>query len=77
MTVHRSARTHGPVSRAQLRFDFFNVLNRTNFNVSSQPPTGLGGLGVSNRHDPNSTQFGLISSTFSPRQIQLGLKLIF
>ena len=27
-------------ARLQLRFDFFNSLNRTNFNVSSQPPSG-------------------------------------
>ncbi len=56
--------------RLQLRIDFFNVLNRTNFNVGSV--SGIGGLGVSNRHDPNSTQFGLISSAFSARETQVG-----
>ena len=61
--------------RLQLRIDFFNVLNRTNFNVGSV--SGIGGLGVSNRHDPNSTQFGLISSAFSARQTQVGMKIIF
>ena len=61
--------------RLQLRIDFFNVLNRTNFNVGSV--SGVGGLGVSNRQNPNSTQFGLISSTFSARQTQVGMKIIF
>ena len=65
-------------SRLQLRFDFFNVFNRTNFNVSSQPPSGgLDDLGVSNRHNPNSAQFGLIHSAFAPREIQLGVKIAF
>ena len=64
-------------SRLQLRFDFFNVLNRTNFNVGSQGSSGLGGLGVSNRHNPNSTRFGQISSAFSARQVQVGIKLMF
>ena len=65
-------------ARLQLRFDFFNSLNRTNFNVSSQPPSGtLDDLGVFNRQNPNSAQFGLISSAFAPRQIQVGAKIIF
>ena len=64
-------------SRLQLRFDFFNVLNRTNFNVDSQDNSGLGGPGVYNRHNPNSTRFGQISSAFSARQIQVGIKLMF
>ena len=65
-------------SRLQFRFDFFNILNRTNFNIGSQPPSGtLDDLGVFNRHNPNSTQFGLISSAFEAREIQVGLKIIF
>ena len=61
--------------RLQLRIDFFNVLNRTNFNVSSI--SGISGLGVSNRHNPNSPEFGLISSAFSARETQVGMKIIF
>ena len=65
-------------ARLQLRFDFFNSLNRTNFNVSSQPPSGgLDDLGVFNRQNPNSAQFGLISSAFASRQIQVGAKITF
>ena len=64
-------------ARLQLRFDFFNILNRTNFNVGSDPGAGPGGLGVVNRHNPNSTEFGLISDAFSAREIQVGLKLTF
>ena len=51
-------------SRLQLRADFFNSLNRTNFNVGSN-------------HNPNSTSFGLINSAFSAREIQVGAKIIF
>ena len=51
-------------ARAQLRFDFFNILNRTNFDVGT-------------RQNPNSTEFGLISEAFSAREIQVGMKLTF
>ncbi len=64
-------------ARLQLRVDFFNILNRTNFNVSSDPGAGVDGLGVVNRHNPNSTEFGLITDAFSAREIQVGLKLTF
>ena len=64
-------------SRFQFRFDFFNILNRSNFNVVSTTAGSLDDLGVFNRHNPNSTSFGRISSTFDARQIQVGMKLIF
>ena len=51
-------------ARAQLRFDFFNILNRTNFDVGT-------------RQNPNSTEFGLIDSAFSAREIQVGMRLTF
>ena len=51
-------------ARLQMRFDFFNILNRTNFAVGT-------------RQNPNSTEFGLISSAFSAREIQVGMKLTF
>ena len=62
-------------ARLQLRIDFFNVLNRTNFAVGSI--SGIGGLGIANRHDPNSTEFGLISDAFAAREMQVGMKLTF
>ena len=62
-------------ARLQLRIDAFNVLNRTNFNVGSI--SGIGNLGIHNRHDPNDTEFGLISSAFSARAMQVGMKLTF
>ena len=64
-------------SRFQFRFDFFNILNRGNFNVASTTAGTLDSLGVYNRQNPNSTQFGRISGTFPARQIQVGMKLIF
>ncbi len=60
--------------RLQLRFDFFNVLNRANFNVSNY---GIGTLGITNLHNINSTQFGQVVNTFSARQIQVGMKIEF
>ena len=52
-------------ARLQLRIDFFNILNRTNFNVTSI--SGITGLGITNFHDPNDTDFGLFNDTFSAR----------
>ncbi len=49
--------------RIQFRSEFFNVLNRTNFS----PPTAT----------TTSSAFGTIRSTYSPRQIQFALKVIF
>ena len=65
-------------SRIQFRFDVFNLFNRTNFNITSQPPNGdLDDLGVFNRQGINSTSFGLIDDTFSPRNMQVALKILF
>jgi hypothetical protein len=48
----------------QFRAEAFNLLNKTNF----APPGGL---------TSNSTGFGVITSTWVARQIQLALKLVF
>jgi hypothetical protein len=54
-----------PVDRMKLQFraEAYNLLNKTNF---SAPDSGL-----------SDTSFGTISSTFSPRVLQLGLKLSY
>ena len=49
--------------RLELRIEAFNLLNRTNF----RPPNG-------NR---SSNAFGTITSTYDPRQLQLGAKLLW
>jgi Carboxypeptidase regulatory-like domain/TonB-dependent Receptor Plug Domain len=52
-----------PDGRLEFRFEAFNLLNRTNFGS----PNG-------NR---SAAGFGTITSTFDPRQLQLGVKLNF
>jgi hypothetical protein len=49
--------------RLQFRSEFFNILNKTNF----APPTAT----------TTSAAFGTIRATYSPRQIQFALKLLF
>ena len=66
---------HQSSARLQLRIDFFNILNRNRTNFAVGSISGIGGLGVANRHDPNSTEFGLISDAFAAREIQVGMKL--
>jgi hypothetical protein len=50
-------------TRAEVRFEAFNLLNRTNFRA----PNG-------NR---SSNAFGTITATYDPRQLQLGFKLLW
>lgn len=47
----------------QLRSEFFNILNHTNFGVPNSIST--------------SAAFGTIRTTYAPRQIQFALKLLF
>lgn len=50
-------------ARLQFRGEFYNLFNRTNFNA---PNTNL-----------SSANFGRVSSTLDPRDVQLALKLRF
>jgi hypothetical protein len=47
----------------QFRSEFFNILNHTNFGVPNTTST--------------AAAFGTIRTTYPPRQIQFGLKLMF
>jgi hypothetical protein len=50
-------------SNVEFRLEAFNLFNRTNF----RPPNG----------NASSGGFGTITSTYDPRQLQLGLKVNF
>ncbi len=54
-----------------------NIFNRTNFDVGATPDALDPEISIYNAQDINSTSFGLISSAFSPREAQLGIKVIF
>jgi hypothetical protein len=59
----------------QLRFEFFNILNHTNFQapIDNLQFNGIAGF---NSVDPGSA--GIIDSTTTPpRQIQLGVKILW
>jgi hypothetical protein len=65
--------------KIEFRSEFYNIFNHTNFYL---PSSGLGGTlssyssgGTLNATNPTSG--GVISSTFEPRIIQFGLKVIY
>jgi len=55
----------------QFRAEAFNILNHTNFQL------GVGNAGPSGNNRLNRPEFGKAGGTFSPRNLQLGLKLRF
>jgi hypothetical protein len=55
----------------QFRAEAFNILNHTNFQL------GVGNVGPSGNNRLNSPEFGKAGGTFSPRNLQFGLKLSF
>ena len=57
--------------RLQFRAEAFNILNHTNFQL------GVENVGPSNNNRLNSPEFGKAGGTFSPRNLQFGLKLSF
>jgi len=54
----------GETVRMQFRSEFFNLANRTNF-------------GIPDPRVSDGAAFGQIRSTYPPRQIQFGLKVLF
>ena len=61
----------------EIRADFANLFNHTNFNITGTPGGQDETVSVYNGQSINSTSFGLINSAFSPRQMEVGLKLSF
>ncbi|MCI0348520.1 MAG: hypothetical protein L0Z53_03765, partial [Acidobacteriales bacterium] len=61
----------------QFKGEFYNLFNHTNFNIRSRGALDSTTIGLFNTHGINSTFFGQIDNAFSPRQMQMGLKVIF
>ncbi len=59
---------------AELRMDAFNAFNHTNFGA---PNTGSLGTTTSPNTDINSAEFGQVSTTVSPRVVQIALHVRF
>ena len=59
---------------AELRMDAFNVFNHTNFGA---PSTGALGITTSPNTNIDSSQFGQVSTTVSPRVVQIALHIRF
>ena len=57
--------------RLQFRAEAFNILNHTNFQLAAED------VGPSGNNRTNSPEFGKAGGTFSPRNLQFGLKLSF
>ena len=57
--------------RLQFRAEAFNIFNHTNFQL------GVPNVGPTGNNRLNSPQFGKAGGTFSPRNLQFGLKLSF
>jgi hypothetical protein len=57
--------------RLQFRAEAFNILNHTNFQL------GVPNVGPTGSNRLNGPQFGKAGGTFSPRNLQFGLKLSF
>jgi len=55
----------------QFRVEAFNIFNHTNFQL------GVGNVGPSNNNRTHNPDFGKAGGTFSPRNLQFGLKLSF
>ena len=66
--VHKSFALWSESSRLEFRAEAFNLLNTTNFNVNS---------GFTTTFAPGSGSYGVFTTTYPPRQVQMALKLIF
>lgn len=59
--------------KVEFRTEFYNLLNHTNLFLPSGALSGTVGASTTN----NATGVGIISSTFQPRVIQFGLKVLY
>jgi hypothetical protein len=66
--AHKSFQLWSESSRLEFRAEAFNLLNKTNFNVNS---------GFNTTFAVGSGSYGVFTTAYPPRQIQMALKLIF
>jgi hypothetical protein len=79
LSLNKRFNLHAENMKLEFRSEFYNIFNHTNFYL---PSSGLGGTLSSYSAGgaltaTNPTSGGVISSTFEPRIIQFGLKLIY
>ncbi len=67
----------GEHSNFQFRLETFNTFNHTQWQGFNYGCSGNTGFGISCADPANNTSPGEVNSTWSPRNIQLGLKFIF
>lgn len=67
LSVRKTLNVYAERFKLQIRGDAFNLFNRVNLN----------GSGVDGNLADRATTFGKATSTFNPREIQVGLKLLF
>jgi hypothetical protein len=74
LALNKSFKLPVETMRLQFRGEFYNIFNHTNFYL---PSSGLGGTLSTASTLNNPTSGGTITSTFEPRIIQFGLKLLY
>ena len=75
MALEKNFRLHGEGTKLQFRLETFNTFNHTQYQYANTGCSGSTGFGQP--CNLNTTNPGEVNSAWSPRNLQLGLKLMF
>jgi len=75
MALEKDFRLHGEGTKLQFRLETFNTFNHTQYQYANTGCSGSTGFGQA--CNLNTTNPGEVNSAWSPRNVQLGLKLMF